>query len=282
MTDPDSPSVPSRPPGNALDRAAVERVLARAAELGAATGEGSESEGRLTEAQLVDLGREVGLSPEHLRQALAEERTRVAAPEGEGGPLSRMLGPGLLAAQRTVQGSPREILAALDAWMQREECLQVMRQFADRITWEPRRDPFGLARRALSFGRTYALAKASEIAATAVAVDDRRTLVRLEADLRPLRTRAAANGAAVVGLGAASAGAMAIMGFAAPVLALPVVLGLAAGYAGPRNYHQRSVARGQLALEQVLDRLERGELTKQPNLLKAIADVAAALPRRPR
>lgn len=280
MTDPRSSSVPSRPVP-ALDRAAVERVLARAAELQAATGDASESEGQLTEAQLVDLGREVGLSPEHIRQALAEERTRVAAPEGERGALSVMLGPGQLAAQRTVQGSPREILAALDAWMQREECLQVMRQFPDRVTWEPRRDAFGLVRRTLNFGRDYALARASAVAATAVAIDDRRTLVRLEADLRPLRSRAAAQGVAVAGLGAASAGAMAIMGFAAPVLVLPVALGLAVGYGGPRSYHQRNVARGQLALEQVLDRLERGELTRQPNLLKAIADVAASLPRRP-
>jgi hypothetical protein len=71
------------------------------------------------------------------------------------------------------------------------------------------------------------------------------------------------------------------MGFAAPVLAVPVVIAVAASYAGPRGLHQRAVARGQLALEQVLDRLERGEMTRQPNLLKAIADVAASLPRRP-
>ena len=279
MTDPRSSSVPSRP-DPALDRAAVERVLARAAELQAATGDAADNEGQLTEAQLVDLGREVGLSAEHIRQALAEERTRVAVPE-ESGTIARFAGVARVVATRVVTGKPAEVLESLDTWMQREECLQVMRQFPDRVTWEPRRDAFGLVRRTLNFGRDYALARASAIAATAVAVDDRRTLVRLEADLRPLRARAAAQGVAVAGLGAASAGAMAIMGFAAPVLVVPVALGLAVGYGGPRSYHQRSVARGQLALEQVLDRLERGELTRSPNLLKAIADVAAALPRRP-
>lgn len=279
MSDPGAP-LPARPP-NALDRAAVERVLARAAELQTATGESAESEGGLTEAQLVDLGREVGLSPEHIRQALAEERTRVPEPAAEHGMLSSVLGPAQLSAQRTVVGNSREILATVDAWMQREECLQVKRKFADRVTWEARRDLVGAARRALSFGRDYVLARAVEVSATAVAVDDRRALVRLEADLRPTRARTARRGAGLFGLGAAGAGAMAVMGFAAPVLVVPVMAGAVAGYVGARSFHQRTVSRAQLALEQVLDRLERGELSRQPNFLRTIADIAGTLPRRP-
>jgi len=66
---PDNLPVPSARP---LDRAALERVLGRAAELQAG---GADAPETLTEAQLLEIGREVGLSPEHLRQALAEERT---------------------------------------------------------------------------------------------------------------------------------------------------------------------------------------------------------------
>jgi len=68
MADPSSP----KPPARALDRSSLERVLARAAELQSTTGETGEE---FTEEQLLELGREVGLSPQNLRQALAEERT---------------------------------------------------------------------------------------------------------------------------------------------------------------------------------------------------------------
>ena len=72
-----------------IDRAAVERVLARALELQA--GPSGDTQDRLTEAQLLDLAKEVGLDPLHLRQALAEERTRVLVP-AEAGMAARLFG----------------------------------------------------------------------------------------------------------------------------------------------------------------------------------------------
>src|SRR5208283_2304861 len=63
-----------------LDRAALERVLARAAELQSAAGDDAEPTEGLTDQQLLDVGREVGLPVTYLRQALAEERTRVRVP----------------------------------------------------------------------------------------------------------------------------------------------------------------------------------------------------------
>src|SRR5437764_354912 len=104
---------------NPLDRSALERVLARAGELQSSAGD-APSEG-FTEEQIIDLGNEVGLAPEHLRQALAEERTRPLAPEAEHGLAARVIGPALVHASRTVAGTPREVLATIDGWMQREE-----------------------------------------------------------------------------------------------------------------------------------------------------------------
>ena len=102
-----------------IDRAAVERVLARALELqsGASGGDAAD---RLTEAQLLDLAKEVGLDPVNLRQALAEERTRVAVPE-EKGVLAALYGGATVSAQRIVTGTPAQVLQALDDWMQRQE-----------------------------------------------------------------------------------------------------------------------------------------------------------------
>jgi len=110
------PDLPSSP----IDRAALERVLARAAELQTTSGEPVE---QFTEEQLVELGREVGLSPQHLRQAMAEERTRSVLPEDETGIAAKLLGPGRARASRTVPGTARDTLATIDLWMQRQVLL---------------------------------------------------------------------------------------------------------------------------------------------------------------
>ena len=66
-----------------LDRTAIERVLARAAELQVAT-TSTEQSGMLTEAQLVEIAKEAGISPTMVSQALAEERSRISVPSEEG------------------------------------------------------------------------------------------------------------------------------------------------------------------------------------------------------
>ena len=76
MSEPNS----NLPAQRTLDRAALERVLQRAAELQAHAGDVPDE---MTEDELVALGQEVGLTPETMRQAIAEERTRVALPESE-------------------------------------------------------------------------------------------------------------------------------------------------------------------------------------------------------
>ena len=262
-----------------LDRAALERVLGRAAELQAG---GADAPDLLTEAQLLEIGREVGLSPEHLRQALAEERTRVTlAPET--GLAARIAGPAHAVATRTVAGTPSRVIAALDTWMQREECLQVRRRYGDRMTWEPRRDFMGNMKRGFNVGgRGYPLARASEVAATVIAVDAARVLVRLDADLsegRAMRLRAG-GAAAVVGTSTGVAWVAIVSALAVP--ALPVIAAVggvgalaaaAGGYGGYRvaRGHQAVVARAQLALEQVLDQLELGHEVPEPPSVASVA-----------
>ena len=266
-------------PSTGLDRGALERVLARAAELQAGSGEPEEV---LTEEQILELGKEVGLSPQHLRQALAEERTRVALPEDRGGLSARLLGGARVGASRVVAGSPRDALGAIDGWMQRQECLQVKRQFADRIVWEARRDLVGTIRRALNVGgRGYALARAYEVAATAVALDSTRTMVRIDADLTPFRSSLARQSAGATVLGVAAGGAMIALHFAIAAAAAPVVLVGAGAFYAARGLNARTATAAQLALEQLLDRLERGEIVKpQPSILSVLAAAASSMPRK--
>ena len=274
-----------------LDRSAVERVLARAAELqasGAPAGEGGSDDPGMSEAQLVEIAREVGLSESHLRQALAEERTRVALPEEpEGGWLSRVAGPRLATATRVVRGTPAAALAALDVWMQREECLTVKRRFGDRIVWEARRDLVGNIRRGFNLGgRGYHLSRADDVAATAIAVDAARVLVRLDARLEGARATRVKGGMALVGAGAVAAATMSV--FLLPaflVVAAAPVAAAVGGSAGLLRQHAHYAERAQLALEQALDRLEEdggtGRLTSGGAAAAAlIADVISTAVRR--
>jgi hypothetical protein len=255
-----------------LDRDALDRVLARAAELQAHTAGGGE--GALSEAQVVDIGKEVGISTQHLRQALAEERGRLTLPPDEG-LAGRIAGPGFATASRTVTGNPEQVMASLVEWMEREECLQIKRRFPDRITWEPRRDFIGNIKRGLNIGgRGYMLTRASEVGATALAVDESRTLVMLDADLSQTR-RGRITGGAVTAAGGVLAGA-APLGIGAVILPDPsfafFLLGGAIAAAGSlagalgglgiARTHRGVVERAQLALEQILDRMERPDVAR--------------------
>ena len=57
-----------------IDRAALERIIQRAAELQTAEREMGDS---LTSDELIALGREVGIPGQYLQQAMLEERTRL-------------------------------------------------------------------------------------------------------------------------------------------------------------------------------------------------------------
>jgi hypothetical protein len=265
---PETPNLPAK-----IDRAAVDRVLARALEL-QATGSGDGPE-QLTEAQLLDLAKEVGLDPVNLRQALAEERTRVTVPE-ERGLLATLYGGALASAQRTVRGTPSQVLKALDDWMQRQEGLYPQRYFStERIVWETRRDLVGLVKRAVS-GRGHALTRASDVSATAIALDATRVLVRLDARLLGYRALMAQQNVALTGFGVVSGGVLAVLSFPLFAVAAPVALMVPAGFAAARASHRRTVERAQIALEQVLDRLERGEAGRPPSLLSMLAAAASA------
>ncbi len=270
MADPPVP-VP-RPP---LDRPALERVLARAAELQARSGD---TAGTMTDEQIVELGKEVGLSPAYLRQALAEERASGGQPDVRG----LLMGTAVVSAERTVRGTAPEVFAALDVWMQKEEWLQIKRQFADRIMWEPRRDLEGNVRRFLNVGgRGYALSKATEVGATVVPADEGRVLVRLDADLRAHRRHALAGIAAATSVGAAAGVIAVALHFALFVVPIPLIGLGGISYGAARASHGAAMGRAQLTLEQMLDRLERGERADNPSLLRMLAQAAGAtVPKR--
>jgi hypothetical protein len=278
-------SAPTPAKQTLLDRQALERVLARAAELQGA-GAIPESSDLISESQLRDIGNEVGLSAEMLNQALAEERTRINVPE-ERGLVAQIAGASFATATRTIPGTQRDVLATIDAWMQREECLQVQRRFADRITWEPQRGLFGKIRRTVNVsGRGYYLMDAGQVSATVLPVDGARVVVRLDADIHTSRARRVGMGGFLAAMGAAASG---IVGLALVIAHVPLFIAAGAAilpFAGSSvgayklaRTHRTVLSSVQLALEQVLDRLEHGEFERPGGLLGSISP-RARLPRR--
>ena len=271
---------PAGPPGSVtrpgLDRRAVERVLARAAELQGIDGTDVETD-LIDEARLIDIGKEAGLSETSVRQALAEERTRVGPVEETGAWHQRVGGPAIVSASRTIPGTPDDILRVLDSWMQRDECLQVQRRFSDRIVWEARTDWVGAVKRGLRIGgRSYHLSRARQVAATVVPVDDRRAVVRLDADMTNNRTTLVRLASVSGGSGVLAGGGVLAIGAVAHVAALalvtaaaPVAIGGAGAYLILRK-HRDFAQRMLLALEQVLDRLEYGD-HRRPAILDVLS-----------
>lgn len=247
-----------------LHRAALERVLQRAAELQAASTDVPET---LSEEELVALGAEVGISATALRQALAEERMRIDLPE-ERGLLAQLTGPANFAAVRVLPGEASAILRRLHDRLLDEENLREVRRFPDRVVWGPRGGFAGAIRELTRLdGRGFPLGRADEVSATAVTVEGGRTHVRIEAKLEGRRTgavQAAAlgllGGTAVATAGLAITSLTVIGAVTGTVLSggIGLLVAITAARAA-RNAYRRDARLAQLAIEQALDRLEFGE-----------------------
>jgi hypothetical protein len=242
-----------------IDRKALERIVRRAAELQA----GSQDVGEgLTSKEVLALGKDVGIPEGYLRQAMLEEQTRPADEESVG-TWGWLTGPRSIGAHRVVPGDRATVERALNRWMIEEELLQPRRQFADRTTWEAKPGAFASIQRALSGRRRYSLASAAQISSQVVQLEPGFCLVRLEADVSQQRRNRISGGLVMATIGWAMTGAATLI---APPLALAQIvamvpgLGLTLGGAAVARTHRAANERVQIGLEQVLDRLERGEI----------------------
>jgi len=237
-----------------IDRAALDRIIQRAAEL--QTGE-HEIGDNLTEDQVLALGRDVGIPARYLQQALIEERVRAAPLESRW--LDRAIGSATVAADRVVMGSVDLHEQALLSWMDQSEHLVIQRHQGGRITWE-QMGGFQAALRAsaaaITGGARAMLGKAGVVAATITPLEAGYCHVQLSADLRMTRGAFIGGAAAIASVGAAATIVLAVLSAFPPILLIPIPVALGAGYAATRPY--AGVAeRTRLGLERALDQLER-------------------------
>jgi len=244
------------PDASRIDRAALERIIKRAAEL--QTVERDIGDG-LTERELLELGQEVGIPGRYLQQALVEEQTR-AVTHAEPGIAAWLSGPRYISAQRAVPGQVDTVRAALHHWMIEGELLAVRRRFPDRTSWEPRRDMVASLKRGFDMGgRSYRLAHAREIVGRVSRLDDTACHVYLLADLSNTRRTHLGGAATIAGSGAVATTVGITLGILLPIALLPAGVGLIAGVALARR-RLGQLEQMQVGLERVLDRLEHGEV----------------------
>jgi hypothetical protein len=260
-----------------IDRAALERIIQRAAEL--QTGEREIGEG-LTTDEVLALGREVGIPGRYLQQALLEERARIVQ-AGPSGFLSRAVGPTAIAAQRVVRGEREIIEATLVHWLDKNELLSVQRHQPGRITWEPTGGFQAVYRRAVAAAggtrRPIMLARADTVSCTVLELEPGYCNVALTATARKARAEAVGGTAALASAGVVGTGVLAAVGAVLPVVLIPLPLALGLGYIALRRYGP-VVARIQLGLERALDQLEHGSRADRllpatpPRLMDLLAD----------
>src|SRR3989442_10158409 len=180
--------------GELISREALERIIRRAAELQAGAQDIGEG---MTGRELLALRRDVGIRPRYLHQPWLEERTRTTVAE-RSGPWGWLAGPARLSAARVVPGERGTVERALARWMQEEELLQLKRRYRDRTTWEPKVGAFASIQRALGTGgKSYALARAAEVAGQVTQLEPGVCHVQLVAHVRNQR-KARLSGAAAL------------------------------------------------------------------------------------
>jgi hypothetical protein len=253
--------MPANLPARRIDRAALERIIQRAAELQA--GEMDSAGDGLTEQELLKLGADVGIDGRFLRQALYEQAGGASA-AAERGFLAKWVGPGRVAAGRVVPGERAAIEQSLAQWMTESEALAVKRRLPDATIWERQKGFFAEMKRGFGVGgRSYELAKARDVTVAVTQLEPGFCHVEMSADLLPTRNGSATGAATSAGvLGLVSVGALALSGpfaLVVSIAAVPLVGAVMAPVLTVKAYRTRA-SRVQLALEQVLDRLEHGEI----------------------
>lgn len=262
---PESPDAGRNLPERKLTSQQFEVVIRRAAELQArAADEGAEAE--LSEGEVIRIGREIGISPQHIRRALAEAGRPEQAKPALG---DRLMGPQWIRASRAVPGGTEEVRQRIDEYMVKREWLAPIRRHPDRTVYEKERG-VDLARALRmvevslggrsepTVGAGFKLRKARRTEVVVQPLEEGFSYVTLGTDLGNWRAGLAA-GAGVAG-GAGGLAVATALGIAvdpvAAILGLPV---LGSSVWGARAIQLRTADRALTHLEAILDCMERGE-----------------------
>lgn len=230
-------------------------MIGRAMEIQAASGGSGEG---IAEAEVVRIGRELGLDPTHVRRAIADIRGRSPAEQGT---MAVLMGAARVRAARTIRRPAADVGMLLEQYMVRCEYMHVQRRFPDRTRYV--RDSSiaaGLGRLTRNLGGREPRLDVKEIDVAVAALDADTALVELSLDLSGERVGFLAGGIAGGTVTSVPNVVFALATAAPDLLALAAFPIFGAWLLGMRAGYRYSAKQGQEKLESFLDRLEHGEL----------------------
>lgn len=248
----------SGPPARRLSSQELEAVIRRAHELQTTR---ADREDGLSEAEVIQIGKELGLSTGHVRQALAEVAT--PKPPAEAGTMTRMMGPSVFTASRAVPGDARQVREQIEQYLLEVECMEIVRRHPGGRTQYRRGQGIGATlRRAtsqLNSRSRFAQFKLQEVTVEVQPLETGFSLVTLGADLGTVRAAMLATGGTMGGVGGTAAAGF--LGVAVdPLAALLGIPILAGGYLFSRMAYGSVTGSTANQMEAFLDRVQHGEL----------------------
>ena len=264
------PGLPSK-----FDRAQLDRILKRAADLQAGEADPGEA---LSKDELLQLGKDVGIPGKFLEQAVLEEQTRAPAQVLDGF-WDKVMGPASVNAMRVVRGTADQLDRALIDYMEEEELLAVARQTSGRIAWEPLKGFNAAMKRSKAVlgggNKPFMLARAVSVAASTTPLEPGFVHVALEADLHEARGQREIGILATGGVGLLGAGVVGVL--VTPFLSLAALALGAIAIASQLRSFAPIVQRTQMGLERALDQLERGGVRPPAQIGPGASIVGAVL-----
>ncbi len=179
---------PETPDHFAIPAEQLERVIARASILQNTHGDGEQKQ--LTEAEIIGIGKEVGLAPEFVRRALAEYRAEaLAPPTPDGHPwMERLFGIAHTRVRRVMRGDPQELHRAFERRLRGDESMRAIRLQGTASVWEPDSSWLSKITRALDLeGRGFELTQLKSLSIVTAPASPSESLVTLTADLTESR-----------------------------------------------------------------------------------------------
>jgi hypothetical protein len=255
----------------ALSRSGLEDVIRRAVELSLKEADASE---QISEAEVIRIAEELGLSERHVRQALYERPVEEREPTF----LDKHFGPESVTAARPVACETQIANSRLEDYLVTREYLQIRRRQGGNAYFEPAEDAFSSIARAFSRpSHRFHIARAQRAYLTVRTLEPGWCHVRLEMNYEKNRKDRAVGAwimggflGVVAGLGA---GAIVFTGMDGGLTgALAMATGLVTGggvFAGiwtaMKADYQKLLGRSREEAEALLDRLQHGETLQPPS-----------------
>jgi len=270
MADAETPQRPDV--ARSIAKRDFEQVIRRAAELSLSDADPDE---QLSEAEVMRIATELGLSPTHVQRALAE-LPELSVPRRW---YDDYFGTPIITLSRVVPGASATTIRRLEDYLVTREYLQLVRRRGSTLALVPADDTISSVARAFTrSGDKHYLSRASRVVVGVDTMPDEASHVRFEVDLSDVRKGAVQGGITLGAIGGIVTGSIAavavalIPGVPAALGGVPEAVAFVGAAGGTIALGVKSAARrfrdraavARLELATLLDRLEHGEKLEPP------------------